>query len=77
MKKLSVHAMWDAEAGVWVANSKDVKGLVTEATSREILVEKLKVMIPELMALNHQELPAGPLEFRLKTEEESTEVILG
>lgn len=44
-----VRAQWDAEAGVWVATSDDVPGLVTEATTQAELVEKIKVMIPELL----------------------------
>lgn len=35
-----------------MATSEDVPGLVTEAPSMEALVERLKVSIPELMALN-------------------------
>jgi Domain of unknown function (DUF1902) len=55
MKKarpLIIHAMWDDEAKVWVATSDDVPGLVTEATSFDTLMPKLKVMIPELLNAN-------------------------
>jgi predicted RNase H-like HicB family nuclease len=51
-KKYDIHAFWDAEASVWVAESKDVKGLVTEAASFEELREKLKRLIPELLEAN-------------------------
>ncbi|MBD2432808.1 MULTISPECIES: DUF1902 domain-containing protein [Fischerella] len=47
-----VEAFWDAEAEVWVATSEDVPGLVTEASTIETLMQKLKVMIPELIQLN-------------------------
>ncbi|WP_445626326.1 DUF1902 domain-containing protein [Nostoc sp. DSM 114167] len=47
-----VQAFWDKDAEVWVANSSDVPGLVTEASSIEILTQKLRVMIPELIVLN-------------------------
>jgi predicted RNase H-like HicB family nuclease len=47
-----VKATWDAEASVWVAESDDVPGLVTEAATMEELVVKLKVMIPELLEAN-------------------------
>ncbi len=43
---------WDGEAAVWVAESEDVPGLVAEAGSMEVLIEKLKVLIPELLELN-------------------------
>ena len=48
----TVTALWDDEAGVWVAESDDIPGLVTEAATVERLVEKLQVMIPELLELN-------------------------
>ncbi|MFM9972887.1 MAG: DUF1902 domain-containing protein [Burkholderiales bacterium] len=51
-KPLIVNAIWDSEANVWVATSTDVPGLATEAESLDLLVPKLKVMIPELLNLN-------------------------
>lgn len=47
-----VRAYWDSEARVWVAESDDIPGLVTEAETSEALVEKLKVLIPELLEAN-------------------------
>jgi predicted RNase H-like HicB family nuclease len=47
-----VTAIWDPEAGVWVATSDDVPGLATEAESLRELEAKLKVMIPELLKEN-------------------------
>ena len=49
---LEIHALWDEEARVWVATSDDVPGLATEADTLEVLLEKLKAIIPELLALN-------------------------
>ena len=51
-KPLFIAAQWDKEAMVWVATSGDVPGLATEAVTMEGLVEKLKVMIPELLLVN-------------------------
>ena len=45
-------AQWDKEAGVWIAESEDVPGLVAEADSPNALAEKLRVLIPELLELN-------------------------
>ena len=45
---LTVRALWDDEAKVWVATSDDVPGLATEADTVEQLVAKLQVMVPEL-----------------------------
>jgi predicted RNase H-like HicB family nuclease len=47
-----VLAQWDTEAGVWVAESEDVPGLVAEADSPNVLVQKLSTLIPELLELN-------------------------
>jgi len=47
-----VLAQWDTEAGVWVAESEDVPGLVAEADSPNVLVQKLRTLIPELLQLN-------------------------
>ena len=51
-RQFTVHAIWDDEARVWVATSDDVPGLATEAADMDALVEKLKVMIPELLEAN-------------------------
>lgn len=45
-------AQWDREAGVWVAESEDVPGLVAEADSPNALAQKLRILIPELLELN-------------------------
>ncbi|MBS0354453.1 MAG: DUF1902 domain-containing protein [Proteobacteria bacterium] len=50
--KVQVHAEWDDEAGVWVATSDDVPGLVTEADTVEALVTKLRELVPDLMEAN-------------------------
>jgi predicted RNase H-like HicB family nuclease len=50
---LIVRSTWDSEASVWVAESDDVPGLVTEADNLEVLMSKLRVMIPELLEANH------------------------
>jgi predicted RNase H-like HicB family nuclease len=47
-----IRAQWDGEAGVWVAESDDVPGLVAEADSPKLLVQKLRTLIPELLELN-------------------------
>jgi hypothetical protein len=47
-----VHATWDDEAKVWVAESEDVPGLVTEPKDLDALMDKLRVMVPELLELN-------------------------
>jgi predicted RNase H-like HicB family nuclease len=52
VKPFFIRAEWDEEASVWVASSDDVPGLVTEESTIEGLIEKLKVIIPELLEAN-------------------------
>jgi predicted RNase H-like HicB family nuclease len=52
MQPCHVKAEWDAEAGVWVAESDDVPGLATGADTFEELIAKLKLVIPELLEEN-------------------------
>ncbi len=66
-KTIQVRAFWDVEAKVWVAESDDVPGLVTEAESVDRLIEKLKILIPELLAENGIA-RAGDIPFRLVSE---------
>jgi hypothetical protein len=59
-----VEATWDDEAEVWVAESGEVPGLITEADSRVQLSRKLAVLIPELLELNNYPLdPHKDIEF--------------
>jgi predicted RNase H-like HicB family nuclease len=46
---LVVRAVWDSEAGVWVAESEDVPGLVTEADTVEALEAKFPGLIQDLL----------------------------
>ena len=47
-----VEFLWDEEAEVWVATSKDIPGLVLESGSFDALVERVKIAVPELIELN-------------------------
>ena len=59
---------WDAEAGVWVATSEDVPGLVLESGSIDALIERVRYAVPELLDLN--DLKAGSvLNFHLDRRE--------
>jgi predicted RNase H-like HicB family nuclease len=48
-RPLVVHADWDPDASVWVATTRDLKGLVTEAETIEALRAKLPGMIYDLL----------------------------
>ena len=47
-----VLAFWDEEAHVWVAESDDVPGLITEAATLEARSAKLEVVISERLEAN-------------------------
>jgi Domain of unknown function (DUF1902) len=49
-----VRAQWDEEAKVWVAEGTNLPGLVTEAETAELLLDKLHVMVPELLSYDRQ-----------------------
>ncbi|HTV46459.1 MAG TPA: DUF1902 domain-containing protein [Stellaceae bacterium] len=55
---VKVRAEWDDEAGVWVAEGANLPGLVTEAETVERLLEKLRSMVPDLLAYS-PDLAAG------------------
>lgn len=59
MEAFRILAHWDAEAGVWWAESVDVKGLVAEADTIEGLFDDLRTIVPELLHLNHGLTPQG------------------
>lgn len=48
-RPIVVTADWDPEAGVWVATSRDLRGLVTEAETVEALRAKLPGMVLDLL----------------------------
>ena len=59
-KPIVVHADWDPEASVWVATTQNLRGLVTEAESIEVLRAKLPGMIRDLLEENGiSDLPAS------------------
>jgi len=68
VQPVRIRTLWDPEAEVWVAESPDVPGLVTEAETLEALVEKLRALIPELWELNLGAPPPQALTLRLEAE---------
>jgi hypothetical protein len=67
-----IEVLWDEEAEVWVAESDVVPGLIAEADSRTHLIEKLAVLIPELLELNDVSTDAQkPLDITLRFRREA------
>ena len=50
--KCEVHFTWDSEASVWIAESKDIPGLVLEDGSLDVLMERVRYAAPELLEMN-------------------------
>lgn len=48
----TINLQWDEEAGVWIATSPDIDGLVLESGSVDALIERVRFAIPELIQLN-------------------------
>ena len=66
----TINLIWDKEAGVWVATSEDVKGLVLESGSLDALIERVKVAIPELLELNQKNIHRPNIYFKSERYEE-------
>lgn len=52
-KVFKIDFMWDDEADVWIATSKDVFGLILEHESFDVLVGRVRLAIPELLAFEN------------------------
>ena len=50
--KFKVNIRWDDEGNEWVATSDDVKGLVLNNGSVDVLIERVRFAIPELMDIS-------------------------
>ena len=51
MSEYSVHLLWDEEAAVWVAQNDDIP-LVLENDSLDLLMEQVRLAVPEILELN-------------------------
>ncbi len=52
MPEYMVTLLWDPEAGVWIATSDSIPGLVLESGSMDALIERVRFAAPELLSLN-------------------------
>ena len=66
----TVNLSWDTDASVWVATSEDIKGLVLESGSLDVLIERVRMTVPELLKLNHQPMEHATLAFVTERVEE-------
>jgi predicted RNase H-like HicB family nuclease len=52
MAEYTVTIVWDNEARVWIAESKDIPGLILESGSVDALIERVKIAALELLELS-------------------------
>lgn len=64
--------LWDSDAKVWIATSHDVPGLILESDSFDVLLERVRLAIPELLEMNDKKQP----EYNLIFEAERTDKVL-
>ena len=66
-RHITVNAQWDGGAGVWLATSTDVPGLVVEAETWPSMIEEVRLVLPDLLELNGR--TGGPLSLTFRAEE--------
>ena len=64
-----INFAWDEEAGVWIATSDDIPGLVLESGSFDALLERVRFAVPELLALNASKVQPISLMFKSERHE--------
>jgi hypothetical protein len=53
-RSMTIQARWDDEAGVWIATSQDVPGLVVEADTWAAMIEEVRLVLPDLLDFSEQ-----------------------
>jgi len=61
---ITIEARWDGEAGVWLATSAQVPGLVVEAVSWPGMIEEVRLVLPDLLDLAGMSVDRLSLTFR-------------
>ena len=67
IRTITITARWEADAGVWLATSADVPGLVIEAATWTAMIEEASLVLPEFLELSGQ--PAGKLSLTFRAEQ--------
>jgi hypothetical protein len=63
MSEYTIKLQWDADVSVWIATSDDVPGLVLESGSFDVLIERVRYAVPELLELSGTMRSDVPLHF--------------
>jgi len=64
MNEITVFLSWDDESSVWIAESRELPGLILESGSFDALVEQVKIAIPDLLDLNKIEHTQTKIHFK-------------
>jgi hypothetical protein len=52
MNEYHISLTYDDEARVWIAESEDIPGLILESGSLDVLMERVRYAVPELLKLS-------------------------
>ena len=52
----TVKLFWDSDTDVWIATSDDIKGLILESGSLDVLIERGRIAVPEILKINNDPL---------------------
>jgi len=64
MNEYTILLIWDDEASVWIAESDDIPGLILESDSFNVLIERVKIAIPDLLEIDGKEHSQAKLHFK-------------
>jgi len=65
MNEYDIQLLWDDEAQVWIAQNDDIP-IVLENGSLDLLMERVRIAVPELLELNGREHEGVYLDFSTK-----------
>ncbi|MCL2266605.1 MAG: DUF1902 domain-containing protein [Treponema sp.] len=64
MNEYNITLTWDDEASVWIAESRDIPGLILESASFDNLIEQVKKAIPDLLDQDGKTFSQAKLHFK-------------
>ena len=65
-----IKMLWDNDAAVWIATSRDVPGLVLESGSFDALLERIRYAVPELIELNGEKASVYNLTYEMERQDQ-------
>ena len=68
-KTCKITFSWDDEACVWIAVSDDTVCLALEHESLDILLERVRIAVPELLSMENNFLGAVDIEYTISRQE--------